>query len=69
MADHVYKTVDLTGTSSESIEQAVQTAISRASGTIRNVKWFEVTQVRGAVDNGKVAQWQVALKVSFTLEG
>ena len=69
MADHVYKLVDLVGTSEESVTAAIQNAIARASATIRNIRWFEVVQVRGEVSDGRVAHYQVTLKVGFTLEG
>lgn len=68
MTDHIYKSLELTGTSAEGVEQAIQNAISRASSTIRNIKWFEVGQVRGSVENGKVTHWQVSMKLGFTLE-
>ncbi|HYZ32750.1 MAG TPA: dodecin [Crenalkalicoccus sp.] len=68
MTDHVYKLIDLVGTSSESVTDAIQNAIGRASATIRNIRWFEVVQVRGDVSGGKVAHYQVTLKVGFTLE-
>jgi flavin-binding protein dodecin len=68
MADHVYKLVDLVGTSKESVTDAVQNAITRASSTIRNIRWFEVVQVRGDVSDGKVGHYQVTLKVGFTLD-
>ena len=68
MADHVYKLIELTGSSSTSMEDAVNTAIARASETIRNMRWFEVTETRGTIDAGKVSQWQVTLKIGFTLE-
>jgi hypothetical protein len=65
---HVYKLVDLVGTSPESVTDAIQNAITRASATIRNIRWFEVVQVRGDVSDGKVGHYQVTLKVGFTLE-
>lgn len=68
MADHVYKTVELTGTSQVSSDEAVQNALQRASKTIRNMRWFQVVETRGLVNDGKVGQWQVTLKVGFTLE-
>jgi dodecin len=68
MADRVYKLVDLVGTSDESVTDAIQNAIARASATIRNIRWFEVVQVRGEVADGKVGHYQVTLKVGFTLE-
>jgi flavin-binding protein dodecin len=68
MAEHVYKVVDLVGSSTESVTDAIQTAIARASATTRNIRWFEVVQVRGDVADGKVGRYQVMLKVGFTLE-
>ena len=68
MADHVYKLLELTGSSNVSIEDAVQKAIAKASETVRNIHWFTVTETRGHVVDGKVAHWQVSLKVGFTLE-
>ena len=68
MADHVYKLIDLVGTSGVSVSDAIQNAITRAATTVRNIKWFEVVQVRGEVSDGKVGHYQVTLKVGFTLE-
>ncbi|MGG5819113.1 dodecin [Falsiroseomonas sp. HW251] len=68
MTEHVYKMVELVGTSGSSVSDAIQNAIARASATIRNVRWFEVMQVRGDVADGKVARYQVTLKIGFTLE-
>jgi len=68
MSDHVYKTLELTGSSPTSIEQAVETAIAKASETVRNIHWFEIVETRGHVENGKVAHWQVTLKAGFRLE-
>ena len=68
MADHVYKKVELTGSSEKSVEDAIRNAIERASRTLRNLRWFEVTETRGQIENGKVAHWQVTLKVGFTLD-
>lgn len=68
MSDHVYKVVELVGSSSQSIEDAIDQAISRASSTLREIRWFEVTGTRGHVEDGRVAHYQVALKVGFTLE-
>lgn len=68
MANHVYKHIELTGSSSSNIEDAIQSAISRASKSIRNMRWLQVTETRGHVENGKVNQWQVTVKVGFTLE-
>lgn len=68
MSDHVYKLIQLTGTSSTSVEDAVQNAVARASKTVRNMRWFEVLETRGTIEGGKVDQWQVTLKIGFTLE-
>jgi hypothetical protein len=68
MSHHVYKQIELVGSSTVGIEDAVQQAIAKASQTVRNIHWFEVIETRGHVENGKIAHWQVALKVGFTLE-
>jgi flavin-binding protein dodecin len=68
MSDHVYKTIELVGSSTEGFDEAVQTAISRAATTVRNLRWFEVIETRGHVEDGRIAHWQVTLKVGFTLE-
>ncbi len=69
MSDHVYKIVEITGSSPKGIEDAIETAIKRANQTIRNLRWFEVVETRGHIDNGVVAHYQVTLKVGFTMEG
>jgi flavin-binding protein dodecin len=69
MSDHIYKVVELVGSSNDSIEDAIRTAIKRASQTLRNLRWFEVMQTRGHVENGDVRHFQVVLKAGFTLEG
>ncbi|MBS0488752.1 MULTISPECIES: dodecin [unclassified Phenylobacterium] len=66
--DNVYKILELAGSSAKSVDDAIQTAITKASATVRNIRWFEVIQVRGHVEGGKVAHYQVLLKVGFTLE-
>jgi flavin-binding protein dodecin len=66
--NHVYKSIELTGSSTTSIEDAVATAIAKASESLRNIHWFNVTETRGHVKDGKVAYWQGTLKVGFTLE-
>ena len=66
--NHVYKMLELTGSSSTGIEDAVNSAIAKANETVRNIQWFTVTETRGHVVDGKVAHWQVSLKVGFTLE-
>lgn len=69
MSDHIYKKIELVGSSPKGIEEAVKNAISRAKKTVRNMRWFEVVETRGFLDEGKIAHWQVTLKVGFTLEG
>ena len=69
MRDHVYKILELVGSSEKSIEDAIQNAIARASKTIRDMKWFEVVQTRGHIEKGSVRHYQVTLRVGFTLEG
>ncbi|QRM34740.1 dodecin [Microvirga sp. VF16] len=69
MSDHVYKIVELVGSSPSSIEDAIQTAIKQSDQTLRNLRWFEVVQTRGQVENGEVQHYQVVLKAGFTLEG
>ena len=68
MSNHVYKTLEITGSSPSGIEDAVNTALAKASDTVRNMQWFEVTETRGHIEDGKVAHWQVTVKVGFTLE-
>ena len=68
MSDHVYKSIELTGSSKSGIEDAVSQAITKASATLRNIQWFQVTETRGHVVDGKVAHWQVTVKIGFTLE-
>jgi dodecin len=69
MSEHVYKVVELVGSSKTSIEEAVQNAISKAAESLRNLRWFEVTETRGYIEQGKVAYWQVTVKIGFTVEG
>jgi flavin-binding protein dodecin len=66
--DHVYKTIELVGSSSRGVEDAVQKAIAKAAETVRNIRWFEVLDTRGHVENGKVAHWQITVKLGFTLD-
>jgi flavin-binding protein dodecin len=68
MSDHVYKKIELVGSSPKSIEAAIENALARAKKTIRNMRWLEVTETRGHIENGKIDHWQVAVKVGFTLE-
>jgi flavin-binding protein dodecin len=68
LADHVYKTIEITGSSTSSVEDAVAGAVAKASETVRNLDWFEVTEIRGHIENGAVAHYQVGLKIGFRLE-
>ncbi len=68
MSEHVYKTIELVGSSTEGVEDAVRNAIAKAAATIRQLRWFEVTETRGHIENGRVAHWQITLKIGFTLE-
>ena len=69
MDDHVYRIIEITGSSQNSIEDAIQTAVARAAKTLRNLRWFEVIQTRGQIENGKVSYYQAVLKIGFTIEG
>lgn len=68
MPNHVYKTIELTGSSTTTIEDAVQTAIDKAAKTVRNMRWFEVLETRGYLEESKIAYWQATVKISFTVE-
>ena len=68
MSDHVYKMLELTGSSATSIEDAVANAIVKAAKTVRRMQWFQVRETRGHIDDGRVSHWQVTVKVGFTLE-
>jgi flavin-binding protein dodecin len=68
MSDHVYKIIELTGSSNKGQDDAIRNAVERASQTVRNMRWFEVTESRGHIDNGKIAHYQVTVKIGFTLE-
>ena len=68
MPEHVYKVVELVGSSSTSIEDAVQNALSKAAASVRSMRWFEVIETRGYVEDAKVAYWQVTIKLGFTVE-
>ena len=68
MSDHINKLIELTGTSTTSIEDAIQKAVGKAAKTVHNMRWFEVLQTRGTIDNGKISQWQVTIKIGFTLD-
>ncbi|MDZ4158636.1 MAG: dodecin [Anaerolineaceae bacterium] len=68
MEEHVYKKIEVVGSSDASIEYAIQNAISKAGVTLRRLCWFEVIETRGQIEDGKVAYWQVTLKISFSVE-
>jgi hypothetical protein len=68
MPEHVYQKIELTGSSSLGIQQAIENAVAKAGETIQNMRWFEVVETRGHIDNGKVAHWQVTIKVGYTLQ-
>ncbi len=68
MSAHIYKKIELTGSSENSIQEAIENAIARASKSLHDMRWFEVIETRGHIDEGKIAHWQVTIKVGFTLE-
>ena len=68
MSNHIYKKIELVGSSPNSIEEAVQNAVAKASQSLRNLRWFEVVETRGQIYNDRIAHWQVTIKVGFTLE-
>jgi len=67
-ADHVYKTIELTGSSETSIEDAIRRAVDKAAQSVRHLRWFEVTDTRGHIADNRIAHWQVTVKIGFTLE-
>ena len=68
MANHTYKKIELVGSSPDGIQDAVENAVAKASETIHNMRWFEVVETRGQINDGKVAHWQVTVKIGFTLD-
>ena len=68
MADRVFKKIEVTGTSGKSIEEAINNAVAKASTTLHNLRWFEVVEIRGSVDGGNVQQWQVTVKIGFSVD-
>ena len=68
MAEHVAKVVEVVGTSNESVEKAIQAAITRTAETVRNLRWFEVTELRGHIEDGRIDRYQVMLKIGFALD-
>jgi len=69
MDDHIYRVIQIVGSSDKSVDDAIQRAVSRASKTLRELRWFEVVETRGHIDGGKIQHFQVTLKLGFTLEG
>jgi hypothetical protein len=68
MSDHVYKSIELTGSSPEGMEAAVRNAVAKAARSVHNMRWFEVTDTRGMIDEDRVAHWQVTIKIGFTID-
>lgn len=68
MSDHVYKKIELTGSSPDSVDEAIRNAVAKASETVHNLRWFEVSEIRGHIEKGSVAHFQVTVKVGFTLD-
>ncbi|MCK9588941.1 MAG: dodecin [Terrimicrobiaceae bacterium] len=68
MSKHIYKKIELVGSSPDSIEDAVRNAVAKAAQSLRNMRWFEVVETRGQIENDRIAHWQVTIKVGFTLE-
>ncbi len=68
MSEHVYKKIELVGSSKVGLEDAIQNAIAKASQTIRNLRWFEIVETRGQIEDGQIAYWQVTVKIGFTIE-
>lgn len=68
MSSHVYKKIEITGSSTVSVEDAVKNAIDAASKSLTNLEWFEVTETRGHLQDGKIGHWQVTLKIGFRVE-
>ena len=67
MEDHIYRVIQIVGSSEKSVDDAIQRAVTRASQTLRNLRWFEVVETRGHIDGGKVQHYQVTLKIGFTI--
>ncbi len=68
MSDHIYKKIELTGSSCDGMQQAIENAVNKAGETVKNMRWFEVVETRGHIEDGKVAHWQVTIKIGFTIE-
>jgi flavin-binding protein dodecin len=68
MSDHVYKSIEITGSSPRGLEQAIQNAVAKAAQSLHNLRWFQVTEMRGEITGNSIAHWQVTMKVGFTLD-
>jgi flavin-binding protein dodecin len=68
MSNHVYKQVEITGSSTKSIEDAIENAVAKTAKTVHNLRWFEMTRISGHIEGSKVAHWQVTVKIGFTLD-
>lgn len=68
MTGHVYKKVEIVGSSPNSLQEAIENGVAKAAETLHNLRWFEVVETRGQLDEGKIAHWQVTLKIGFTLD-
>ena len=68
MPEHIYKSIEITGSSSKTVEDAINGAIAKASKTLHNLRWFQVSEVRGSIEGNRVGQWQVTMKLGFTLD-
>ena len=69
MEDHIYKKIEIIGTSEKSSDDAVQNALAKASRSIQNLRWFEIVETRGSIADGSIERWQVTIKVGFTMKG
>ncbi|MFW5774989.1 MAG: dodecin [Chitinivibrionales bacterium] len=68
MSDHVYKKIELTGSSKTSVEDAIKNAVNRSAGSVRNMRWFEVSEIRGEIEQQQINYWQVTVKIGFDLD-
>lgn len=68
MSNHIYKKIEVVGSSEKGLQEAIENAIAKASETVRHMRWFEVVETRGHIEDGKIAHWQVTVKIGFTLE-
>jgi hypothetical protein len=68
MADHCYKVIEVYGTSAEGLQPAIERAVAKAGETVRNMRWMQVGEIRGHLEDGKIQHWQVGVRIGFTLE-